>query len=47
MDLAYDICLVELASPIVESEVVGFAHLPAVAEVKRVTDMFDCKIWGS
>ena len=41
MDLAYDICLVELASPIVESEVVGFAHLPAVAEVKRVTDMFD------
>merc|ERR1719209_1153543 len=25
-------CLVDLASPIVESEVVGFAHLPAVAE---------------
>merc|ERR1712004_97588 len=29
IDLAYDICLVELASPMVESEVVGFADLPA------------------
>jgi len=32
VDLAYDICLVELASPIIESDVVGFAQLPAVAE---------------
>ena len=33
VDLAFDICLVELASPLVESEVVGFAELPAIAEV--------------
>ena len=33
IDLAYDICLVELASPMVESEVVGFADLPATPQV--------------
>merc|ERR1712233_147132 len=32
VDLAYDICLVELESPLVESEVVGFAKLPAIPE---------------
>ena len=35
VDLAFDICLVELASPLVESEVVGFAELPAIAEVQK------------
>ena len=33
IDLAYDICLVELASPMVESEVVGFADLPTTPQV--------------
>ena len=33
IDLAFDICLVELASPMVESEVVGFADLPATPQV--------------
>ena len=33
IDLAYDICLVELASPMVESDVVGFADLPATPQV--------------
>merc|ERR1711971_760776 len=32
VDLAYDICLVELASPMIESELVGYAQLPAIAE---------------
>ena len=39
MDLEYDICLVELASPMVESEVVGFADLPPVAKVLRCFDI--------
>ena len=33
IDLAYDICLVELASPMMESEVVGFADLPTTPQV--------------
>ena len=33
IDLAYDICLVELASPMLESEVVGFADLPTTPQV--------------
>ena len=33
IDFAYDICLVELSSPMVESEVVGFADLPATPKV--------------
>ena len=39
MDLEYDICLVELASPMVESEVVGFADLPPVAKVLGCSDI--------
>ena len=43
MDLEYDICLVELASPMVESEVVGFADLPPVAKVLECSDR---RIWA-
>ena len=33
VDLAYDICLIELAGPIQESELVGLAQLPGVPKV--------------
>ena len=49
VDLAYDICLVELASPMVESEMVGFAELPAIPEVRYedIQCMFDSKTIGT
>ena len=48
VDLAFDICLVELASPLVESEVVGFAELPATAEVQYedIQCTLDCQTIG-
>ena len=36
VDLAYDICLIELAGPIQETELVGFAQLPGEPQVPGI-----------
>merc|ERR1712198_572849 len=45
VDLAYDICLVELESPLVESEVVGFAELPAISDTACQATYSDTHYW--